>query len=166
MKRTAILMFLVILLAAGLAAAPLVMARGSEVTMNDTVFNLDKTAAGTKLTGTMTLFYEITDNAPAGTCEGDYETDMYMFLRLKKGQDFYGFAMGPEQGTCYLNGMTEQREAIEEYLTEYMMPTLFPDTDPEAFAFKSLDLGSAIDFIDPDTGIFFTIVDVVIAVQE
>jgi hypothetical protein len=165
MKRIKIPIILVLFLAVSFAAAPSVMARGSEVIV-DTVLNLDKKAAGTKLEGPMTLLYEVTDPAPPeGTpCYGDYETDMYMFLRLRKGQDFYGFAMGPVSGICHAKGITEQQTAVEDHFVLYIMPALFPDIDPTAFAFKSVD--NIIDMEDPDSGILFTIMDIVIAVQD
>ena len=89
---------------------------------------------------------------------------MYMFLRLRKGQEIYSYAMGPVHNICYSLGISEQRMAVEDYFRLVIMPDLFPDTPSDAFAFKSVD--QAIDIPDPYSGIYFTIMDIVIAVQD
>ncbi len=150
--------FLVMLLAVSMAAAPAVMARGSEVSTIG-LLNLDKTAPGTKLTGPLTIHYEILSE---GTNGCDYETNMYVTLRLRKGMDIEGFAMGPVN-TCYFD-VEGQRDAITNFIGLMVVPQFFPDSPLAPFAFKSID--QAVDEANLTGGIGFTILDLVIAVQD
>jgi hypothetical protein len=159
MKKIIIPVFLVAVLAIGLASAPSVMARGSEV-IDDVVLQLDKTAAGTKLSGPITLFYNDVDDPNTILC---FETEMYTFLRLRKGFDLSIFSRGPEP-TCY-EDVEGQRDLVNEFLASEVVPTLFPEaSDDVYFAVKSVDQYQEND--DTDLGLLVTILDVVIAVQD
>ena len=153
-----ITVFLIMILAVSMAAAPSVMARGSEVSTTG-LLNLDKTAPGTKLTGPLTLHYEFLGEDTNGC---DIETDMYVFLRLRKGYEISGFTMGPVN-VCY-EDITTQRIAVEGFIQNTVIRQLFMDSPAATFAIKSID--QAVDEFDLPSGIGFTILDVVIAVQD
>ena len=153
-------------------AIPAYCALATQTTSGDDVFADDivKTAAGTKLSGPLTIYY-----APS-ISSGN--VDMHMFLRLRKGYSLYAFS------TVYEN--VEYKTAVQpvrvmEFLLNEVVPELYcdpgdpKDSDypaectPPPFEIKSVeervqdnyDCAYCSDYTRQ-----FSIVDIVIAVQD
>ena len=153
--------FLILLLMVGLilAVAPsIVWARGSDSPQGGSIIETDKQAKGTKLSGPLTIYYDILEGTTA---------DMYFFMRLRKGQTLYIFG-GMESISNYQN-ITLIQEKIEDFVGATVIPSLFGLT-VTYWALKSVE-----QVIEPDDpaategccgGMLFTIMDIVIAVDD
>ena len=119
-------------------------------------------AKGTKYVGPLTIYY-VFDQA-----SGNY--NMYFFLRLKKGSDAIGFS-GHTDSPVSLSDTPAQQAVIEDFVKNSVIPNLYPDSSPPPlFLLKSVDnLVSDNALLYPGccgNGMVFTIMDVVIAVQD
>lgn len=154
-------------------------ALSTQTTTNVSYISVDKSAAGTKLSGTLTIYYT---NPQFGE-----NTDMLVFLRLRKGNNLYGFAT---QITNVLYAVSEgaieaQQDALEDWVEAEVIPELYcpeddivpsyeegvPPTCSSAlpsFAIKSVDQSVEDDQNQNfNTALMsYTIMDVVIAVQD
>ena len=165
MKKAAIAVLILAVMI--LASAQPALSRGCQDPVTDPgVIVVDKSAPGTKLSGPLTIYYELLSeelgiNGPA---------KLYFFLRLKKGYNIYPFA-GTAEIDCYGN-IYEIQAAIDEFIGDTVVPALFPNTPDAPYALKSVD-----KMVEPDTegvpdgdtccgDLLFTILDVVIAVEE
>ncbi|MDA3916790.1 MAG: hypothetical protein PF690_07430 [Deltaproteobacteria bacterium] len=120
---------------------------------------VDKKAPGTKYEGPLTIHY-----VPASF--GTF--DISFFARLRKGSTLYAFS-----GTSYavILDSGEIQGAIEAFFDQIVVPLLYPDQDPLdplPWALKSVDqlVDDAQTEGDCCNGMFFNIVDVVVAVQD
>ncbi|MBA7697214.1 hypothetical protein ES703_105874 [subsurface metagenome] len=156
-------------------------ARTSETPAGDPVLDIDKTAAGTSLIGTITIYYE------AGTGTGD----MKFFIRLRKGYKLYGFS-GVAENINY-GSISSQQAAIVAFVTDTVIPYIYccggpygpggpflnecpdPCWDPDLGGFECSDpcppfaLKNFDQFVEneEDTGPHtFTIMDIIIKVQD
>jgi hypothetical protein len=148
---------------------------GCEVSYLDALVS-DDNAPGTKLEGPITVFYQKTSDDPAGP---EFTADMYFFLRLRKGSEFYSFASGPYHDiivpTDYLGVV---KDSLELYFVSTVVPTVFPgcDTAPEGcpgIVLKSydMDVDDEIPFDDNgnplgDNGnLFYVIANIVVGIH-
>jgi hypothetical protein len=161
MRSTILTIFLAIAMAVAvtLVSVNTVMARGCEVSVVDSLFSIDKTAPGTKISGPLTISYEFLGEGVDG-CE--ISTNMQAFLRVRKGADYDGYSMAPVH-VCYEN-ISKQQGLLDNFIRDTVIPRAFPDSPTALYALKSVDL--VIDGGDGDTEPLFTIMDVVIAVQD
>ena len=145
--------------AAALVPADLALAaRASEVAV-DSIFSIDKTASGTKISGPLTITYEVLGEGIDG-CE--ISTRMQAFLRLRKGAGYNGYGMAAAQ-VCY-EAVSDQQDLLVDFIRDVVILKAFPETPAAPFALKSVDL--IVDGGDGVTEPLFTIMDVVIAVQD
>ena len=154
-----------------------------------------KDMPGTKYDCTLTIYNEPTQSTPI-SCGSSNEivTNMYIFLRVNKGNEYWAFATKVENN-CYGSFNQEQR-AIERFVRDTVLPGIYdPDgdlgttfcsvwlerqnTDPELcsdgdipFALKSVR-GIAEDAVDTDpaypewtAGMFVSIFNATVAVQD
>ena len=120
-------------------------------------------AHGTRYEGPLTIYYT--------NPQGIY-ADMNFFLRLRIKTTLYAFS-GQALGVKYLD-ITEQQAKITDFIEKTVMPVLYPPTDYEVtpdFLLKSVDLKVEDDGLPAlespcCNGMLFTIMDVVIAVQD
>jgi len=87
---------------------------------------VDPKASGTKLTGTLLIYYE-TDCA-------NYLNAKYFFIRLQKGNDLYRYS-GSFTGGIDIENTTDQEGVIFQYFENKIIPELFPNAN--SFALKS-----------------------------
>jgi hypothetical protein len=139
---------------------------GSEVATLDLL--IVGKAPGTKLEGPITVFYE---PVVCGTPGPKWIAKMYWFMRLKKGYDLYQFAGGPKLVEIPTDLVDAIPDIIGEFIIDTVIPTLYscnptsPGDCPDA-VLKSYDLD--VDWEAPgyNSGLFFFIADIVIAVQD
>jgi hypothetical protein len=115
MKKTKgafIFLFLaVIILAVG---QPALASRNSATTAGDPVLDIDKSAGGTSLYGTITIDYK--DGLGSG--------DMDIFLRITKGNKLYGFS-ATKPYTDYYGDISQQQDAVEGFIEETVIPYIY-----------------------------------------
>jgi len=131
-------------------------------TFFDTI--VDKNAPGTKYTGTLTIYYQPSENNNCDTLGPN--TTMYYFLRIKKGFKVYPFS-GFASNICYLD-LNAQALAIKGFISQKVMPLL--SSNPSVtFALKSVSQvveNDEIFFPECCSGMTFMIMDIEIAVVE
>ena len=154
-----------VLIPAGYAAAE----RSCQTQTGESVFTVYPKAHGTKILGTLALYYEV-----VGYGEPDYGdrcqifTNMYAFLRIRDKKDLYGFSMKPgpeEEPLCYFLETTLQEERVLTFFSESVMPIMFPDIPADAFSLKHIEEikdGGGESDLEP----LFTIMDITVAVRE
>ena len=136
----------------------------SGTTIPEISITVDDKAHGTKVSGTLTIYYEPTGQTP--TCPIGVEA-IFFFMRLQSVQNskvqipFSGDLSG--EHICSSEN-SRQQGAIEDFIRETVIGTLFPDTPFAPFALKSVD-----QFVIGGNGVtepLFVMMDFVIAVQE
>jgi hypothetical protein len=123
-------------------------------------------AHGTRYEGPLTIYYT---NPVQEYIEGVLFTfvDMNFFLRLENKSTLNAFS-GKSLHVDYLN-IPIQQEAITVFIQNTVIPILYPEYDPKPdFLLKSVDLKVEDDGGSGTccNGMYFTIMDVVIAVQD
>jgi hypothetical protein len=100
--------------------------RSSESATGGTIFDpyLVGNAQGTRLSGSLGIYYQVYQFNPATTPCGDTGplVNMFITLRLKVGKDLKVFE-GTALGICYYNS-TKQIEAIQIFITNEVIPKL------------------------------------------
>ena len=127
-------------------------------------------APGPKLEGPITIIY-----IPRDGISGP--TDMYWFLRLRKGSSFYSFAGGPTV-INYPLAITDQGEngvasILQEFFELHVVETLYPGcnsagTCPD-IVLKSADMGvdeETPGYSPPEWGIFYFIANIQVGVHD
>ena len=159
MKATRLLFVLLVL--TGLILVPAqseVWARASDTPQGGSAIVTDGQAKGTKLTGPLTIYYLV---------EPDNSATMYFFMRLRQGHTLRIF--GGTRDINDYNNIADIQAAIEDFVGATVIPALF-GLDVPYWALKSVD-----QVIEPDDatatpgccgGMLFTIMDVVIAVED
>ncbi len=139
--------------------------RGCE-TPEGTVFDpwLEPQAPGTKLFGTLAIYYQVTCSNQAGCCvgNGNIGTHMFFVLRLSKGNNLYVFT--GDSGTetvCYVD-MTRQKEILFAFFEDHVLPVVSPGST--RFALKAVD--QVVDTRDASTTYYFTLLDVTLAIKN
>lgn len=147
--------------------------RGKEVAGGgflDSIVN--KSAPGTKISGPIAIYYEKGGTASC-TGMGDFSTNMYFFMRLRKGNNLYPFS-GVTKNVCYFDVNT-QASAVGSFIQNTVIPVIYrlPSGRTYPFALKNVD--QLIEDDEADFGgccggdfhtIYFTIADIEIAVQD
>ena len=128
-------------------------------------------AKGTQYDGPLTIYYT---NIDIGTDDNGFPTpiaDMNIFLRLQGKKTLDAFS-GQAFKVAFTN-IVKQQEAITSFINITVIPLLYPDYTPSLnFLLKSVDLMVQDDGVDAGVtgaccnGMLFTIMDVVIAVQD
>lgn len=130
-----------------------------------------KDAPGTKLSGTLTIYYEKT----ALLCGDTFNplTNMYFFMRLKKVDQVkltkvnepYGFS-GAVQDICY-QSFDDQYAALSDFITKYVIPNVFFNKPKATFKLKSVSNFAQDDQVYTFCPcLFFAMMDIELAVQE
>jgi hypothetical protein len=131
-----------------------------------------KDAPGTKLSGTLTIYYEKTGSLCGNNDPFNPLTNMYFFMRLKKVDQVkltkvdepYGFS-GAVQDICY-QSFDDQYAALSNFITKYVIPNVFFNKPKATFKLKSVS-----NFAQDDQAVlwgspFFAMMDIELAVQE
>lgn len=161
MKTTKASLFLsLIVLAALFSVEQAVAARGCETTTG-TIFDqwINPQASGTKLYGTLTIYYQDLCDSP-NCCLGEgFQTKMFFVLRLTKGNQLYSFS--GDSGTQYLcyGDMDSQKDILFDFFETVVLPVVSPGST--SFALKAVD--QVVDTSAPDN---FTMLDLTIAVRN
>jgi hypothetical protein len=137
---------------------------GCEVAALDALITSDN-APGTKLEGPITVYFE-------GTTTGIGPAQMYWFMRLRHGSQFYSFAGGPETVDLPNDYIARVPEVMQDFFEDVVVPTLYPGCDtaepPDCpnVVLKSYDMD--VDWEAPgfDSGLFYFIANIVVAVQD
>jgi hypothetical protein len=130
----------------------------SEVATPESFVTVDRTAHGTKVPGTLTIYYdsELTTSCDIGVAA------TFFFMRVTMGKDlFFPFSGDLSGKDICLDNTSGQQTAIEEFIKEEVIPEIFPDTPAAPFALKSVK-----QFVQGVTEPLFVMIDFVIAVQE
>jgi len=159
MKVTRLILILLLLTGLILVTAQSeVWARASDSPMGGSLIETDGRSKGTKLSGPLTINYDI---APDGSAA------ITFFMRLRQGHTLRIFG-GTEYVSDY-NNIADLQAAIEAFVDATVIPALFGLVVPD-WKLKSVD-----QIIEPDDptatpgccgGMAFTIMDVVIAVED
>lgn len=140
-----------------------VWARASDTPQGGSAIVTDGQAKGTKLSGPLTIYYDVELDPNTMLISGD----MYFFMRLRHGHTLRIF--GGMKPISNYNNITLIQNNIEAFVGETVIPALF-GLDVPYWALKSVD-----QVIEPDDstatpeccgGMSFTIMDVVIAVTD
>ena len=124
-------------------------------------------AKGTMYTGTTTIYYtNINPNALDSNGFPYTSADMNFFLRLEKKSTLYAFS---GQASVELLNVSSHQEKITSFIQNTVMPILYPDNVVyPKFLLKSVD--KMVQDVGEEnaccSGMLFTIMDVVIAVQN
>lgn len=135
-------------------------ALGTEVSIGSIPLTINPNASGTKLSGPLTIYYEMVAGNPLG-CFMDTR-NMHFFIRLRKGSTLSGFS-GKGGGNVCLENVNGQEQIIMNFIATKVMPTLFPDKPYATFALKSVD---QIVEDDGNGSPVFYILDIEIAVKD
>jgi hypothetical protein len=132
----------------------------------------DDNAPGTKLEGPITIFYQLPDGATSGPAF------MYWFMRLRKGSTFYTFAGGPADiifPSDLLDVIDGVPYILENFFNDTVVPALYPECtlNPDIcpnIVLKSYDMEVDWD-AEPggeefDSGLYYFIANIVVAIQE
>jgi len=111
-KGVFIVLFLVVIILT--VGQPALASRGSATTQGDPVLDIDKTAAGTSLYCTITIYYK----------DGMGSGNMDIFLRIRKGNTLYAFS-GTKAYTNYFGDISQQQTAIEQFIMETVIPYIY-----------------------------------------
>jgi hypothetical protein len=143
--------------------------RGSEGTEGGTVFErwVNPDAKGTKIRGTLAVYYEIVCNyeQPPYSCpecyDSDFQVKMVYVLTLKKDGDFHVFVGDSgDAAICYLlTDYEEQKTFIDNFIRDTVLPALFPNATD--FAYKSIE-----NPLETDAPPFFLTMELELAVQK
>lgn len=160
MKKTRLLFILLLMMGLILGTAQFeVWARTSDTPQGGSAIVTDAQAKGTKLSGPLTIYYDIDENG-AG--------NMYFFMRLRQGHTLRIF--GGVRPIADYNNIAEIQSNIEAFVGETVIPALFGTYVGDNWALKSVD--QVIEPDDPTAtpdccgAMLFTIMDVVIAVED
>jgi hypothetical protein len=163
--KNALLIALVVVLPFLLTAPQALAQRGCQ-TPTGTVFDewVDPQAPGTKLYGTLAIYYQKVCSESMDCClgNGSIGTKMFFVLRLSKGNDLYVFA--GDSGTelvCYVD-MTRQKEILFDFFQANVLPVVSPSSSN--FALKAVD--QVVDTHDAASTFYFTMLDITLAVQN
>ena len=145
------------------AASQLALGQSEVATLEDDI-TVDKEAPGTKLHGTLTIYYEPTDS-----CQLPDSAAKFFFMRLRMGNDLFPFSgqfSGKDICMSDSDSVARQQMAIEEFVKDEVIPDLFSCSQPSCppVALKSVD-----QFVIGGNGVtepLFVMMDFVIAVQE
>ena len=137
---------------------------GCEVASLDDLIAANANAPGTKYEGPLTIYFqEVTD------CDGNTTTNMYLFLRLRKGWMPYVFGdmIAGIDDITFRNDPT----VVESFFYDTVMPGLYPDLCPGDFCPNAVLKAYTLDVTpsnDPGdgNGLTFYITDIVLAVQD
>jgi hypothetical protein len=160
MKTRKVSLVLLLIVLGVLCTAHQGMAQRGCQNSTGTVFDqwVDPQASGTKLYGTLAIYYELLCPSP-DCCAGEGgERKMFFVLRLSKGNQQYSFSGDSgEQTVCY--GDTDSQKDI---LFAFFQTTVLPAVSPGStrFALKAVD--QVVDTPPPN----FTMLDVTLAVQN
>ena len=145
---------------------------GCEVAALDALIETGGNAPGTKLSGPITVYYQCVEEN-LGDCEGaSFLADMYFFLRLRKGAEFYSFA-GKFGGVDFPSFDADVANILA-FFEDTVIPSLYPGCDElgnppcPSIVLKSYDMD--VDWEAPpanvEPGLFFFIADLVVAIQD
>ena len=140
------------------AASQLALGQSEVATLEDDI-TVDKEAPGTKLHGTLTIYYEPTDS-----CQLPDSAAKFFFMRLRMGKELFPFSgkfSGKDICMSDSDSVARQQMAIEEFVKEKVIPELFPNTPSAPSALKSVNR-----FVQGFRVPFFVMMDFVIAVKE
>ena len=167
MKTKKALFFALIVALPLLLTAPQVLAqRGCQDPTGGSYFDAwtDPQAPGTKLYGTLTIFYQKVCQESLDCClgNGGIGTKMFFVLRLSKGNDLFVFAGDSGAETvCYVD-MTRQKEILFDFFQSHVLPVVSPSSSH--FALKAVD--QVVDTHDAASTFYFTMLDLTLAVQN
>lgn len=160
---------------AALVAGPGLAWAASEVPPGGTFLTVDPEARGTKLAGTLTVYYQSVGNTflrdEFDQCViPEFEVNMFFFMRLKKGTDApVGFA-GREQTTqsakLCLDDFVRQQQIVEAFVAAKVIPFLFPGTPTAPFALKAVNNVVQDEQFNFPGMLFFGVIDVEFRVGE
>lgn len=138
---------------------------------------VDPHARGTELQTTLTIYYPPTFND-----SGEYVIGYHagpFFMRIKKGDERYGFAGNfenyhfPPNDPIPWDNTTLQTQALDEFFRTVVIPTVFPNHPSASYAIKSYGNLAQGNILLPDgiedtgpTGGGYIIFNLVIAVQK
>jgi hypothetical protein len=162
-----IALFTLTLLAAG---QPALAQRGYE-TGGGTAFDrwVDKHAHGKKFNGTLAMHYEkVCEWSPGSECcsfDDSIGTRMFFVVRIETKKDLYVFSGSAGTGTdplvCYLD-LERQKQVLFDFMGTVVLPEISPGST--TFALKKVD--NVVDTHDSTFAEFFTMMDVVLVVQD
>jgi hypothetical protein len=142
---------------------------GCELPFLDDLIDEGGNAPGTKYEGPITVYFH-TDNYPPAPLS--YLSDMYYFLRLRKGQSKYSFSGVSNSIDYRQSNVPGQLDEIDNFIRITVIPSIYscnPDSDvgncPD-FSLKSYNLDVNEDESGGTSSLRFWIVNIVIGVQE
>jgi hypothetical protein len=172
--KTAALLLSVVVFAVVVTASGPVWA-ASEVPPGGTFLTVDPQARGTKLAGTLTVYYKSVGNTflraeGEGCILPEFEANMFFFMRLKKaGGEFQGFA-GRENTSqaaiLCLDDFVRQQQIVESFVRAKVVPFLFPATPDAPFALKAFSNVVQDEQFNFPGMLFFGVIDVEFRVRE
>jgi hypothetical protein len=145
---------------------------GCEVAALDALIETGGNAPGTKLSGPITVFYQCIEPDSNDCLDNRFLADMYFFLRLRKGAEFYSFAGKIEE--VNFPDFESDVANIQAFFDDTVLPALYPGCDEAGnpacpdIVLKSYDMD--VDWEAPpanvEPGLFFFIADIVVAIQD
>ena len=131
--------------------------RQYEVATGESILDIDKTAPGTKYDCTLAIYYADKPETPS-----EDDRIMYFFIRLRKGYELSAYSNYVVISDYYDTG--EQQDLIGDFIRETVIPAEYGCTfgaDCPPCALKSAD-----HIVDIGDATQFTIMDIIIAVQD
>ena len=140
---------------------------GCELPFLDELIDASGNAPGTKYDGTITVYFDTEDYETLS-----YFSDMYFFLRLRKGQEKYSFSGVAYSVDWRQSNIPGQLDLLDEFIGTTVIKNLYncnPDpttgTCPE-YSLKSYNLDVNEDESGGSSTFRFWIVDIVIGVVD
>ena len=118
----------------------------SEVAKPDSILTINKSAPGSALNGSLTVYYEPTGSQTACAWPHNPEISrMFYFIKVKRGGLLYGFSgvatlVSPDN--CY-DTFPKQQEFLMQFFAEKVVPPFFGDG-------KAIALRSVTPFVTDD----------------
>lgn len=138
----------------------------SEVSKPNSILTIDKSAPGSALNGSLTVYYEPTGSTTACAPPLNPEISrIFFFIKVKRGGLLYGFsgvATLESPNNCY-DGFPKQQEILMQFFAEKVVPPFFGTG-------RTIALRSVTPFVTDDQvylnpSPFFTMMDFELAVK-
>ena len=170
---------LAVLVLAGVivASTPRALWADSAILPGANIFGVNPNANGTKVAGTLAIYYQVVNPTACNSQPGLHQVDMFFLMQLKLGTNTFAFAPAaptttafppvgsPPPQLCY-EDTTSQRNAIDNFITTVVIPLLFPNSASPTWDLKSVSTLTQDGELQPTpVTAFWAIMDITIAVN-
>ena len=138
-ERTVAVLAVLVLVGVIVASTPRALWADSAILPGANIFGVNPNANGTKVAGTLAIYYQVVNPTTCNLQPGLHQVDMFFLMRLKLGTNTFAFAPvgSPPPQLCY-EDTTSQRNAIDNFITTVVIPLLFPNSASPTWDLKSV----------------------------